>query len=128
MTFQTEFPFTLPRGFVDGSGLVHREGTMRLARAIDEVDSAQDPRVLANEAFLPILLLSRVVTRLGTLESVTPQEIAALFASDLVFLETLYQDINRAEPVSLETVCPACQHHFLVHVAVANQSRASILD
>lgn len=72
MSFQTEYAFTLPRGYIDEAGQIHRQGTMRLAVALDEIESAQDPRVRASEAFLPVLLLSRVIIQLGELPIVTP--------------------------------------------------------
>ncbi|HEV7214048.1 MAG TPA: phage tail assembly protein, partial [Chloroflexota bacterium] len=69
---QTEFPFALPCGYVDEGGDVHQAGTMRLATALDEVDPLRDPRVQANQAYVSILLLSRVITRLGQVSPVTP--------------------------------------------------------
>jgi hypothetical protein len=68
----TEYVFTLPRGYLDNTGQVHREGSIRLSTALDEIEAVQDPRVLANEAYLPVALLSRVITRLGSLPAVTP--------------------------------------------------------
>ena len=115
--FQTEFEFTLPRGFLDGSGQLHRQGRMRLARALDEIESVQDPRVQANEAFLPILLLSRVIEQLGGLPSVSPEVIAALYVIDLSYLEDLYQRINSPEAVTLGAVCPTCSQQFQLQVA-----------
>jgi hypothetical protein len=92
---QTEFDFFLPKGFVDDSGTVHREGTMRLATARDELDPLRDPRVRdADDPFLTIIVLSRVVTRLGSLSQVTPREVEGLFAADLAYLQDVYGAIN----------------------------------
>ncbi len=92
---QTEFEFTLPKGYVDSSGTLHRAGTMRLATARDEIEPLRDPRVAgADDPFLTVIVLSRVVTRLGTLSQVTPKEIENLFAADLAFLQDLYGIIN----------------------------------
>ena len=114
---QIEFDFTLPRGYVDAAGQVHREGRMRLAMALDEVEPLQDPRVRANEAYLPVLLLARVVTRLGNLPAVTPRVIEGLFASDLSYLEALYEQINTAEHLRVGVSCPHCSNQFQVEVA-----------
>jgi hypothetical protein len=92
---QTEFEFTLPKGFVDSSGTLHRAGTMRLATARDEIEPLRDSRVGGpDDPFLTVIVLSRVITRLGTLAQVTPREIENLFAADLAFLQDLYGIIN----------------------------------
>jgi len=117
MSLQTEFEFTLPRGYLDASGRLHQDGCMRLATALDEIDALQDPRVLANEAYLPVILLSRVITRLGSITTVSPQVISELFASDLAYLEDLYQRLNCAKQVVLGAVCPQCSAHFMLRVA-----------
>lgn len=117
MTLQMEFEFILPRGYVDGVGRVHQNGRMRLATALDEIEPMQDPRVRANESYLPVLLLSRVVTQLGELTAVTPQVIEGLFASDLAYLQDLYLRLNSAEPVLLGAICPHCSTQFQLQVA-----------
>jgi hypothetical protein len=114
---QTEFEFTLPRGYLGGSGQVHRYGVMRLATAMDEILAAGDPRVQANEAYLPVLLLSRVVTRLGDLPAITPQLVEEMFASDLVYLEDLYLRLNSPERWVAGAICPHCSNHFLLQIA-----------
>ena len=114
---QTEFEFVLPRGYVDAQGMVHQVGRMRLALAMDEVELAQDPRVRANESYLAILLLARVVTRLGDLPVVTPRGIEGLFASDLAYLQDLYQRLNSVDHVVVGAVCPYCEKPFQVEVA-----------
>jgi hypothetical protein len=113
---QTEFDFLLPRGFLDETGQVHREVRMRLALALDEIEAYRDPRVQANEAYLPVALLSRVITRLGSLAGVTPQVVERIFASDLAYLEEVYLRLNSPGRVELEAVCPACSTVFPVQV------------
>jgi hypothetical protein len=99
---QTEFPFTLPKGYVDGDGVLHRHGTMRLATARDEIEPLRDPRVAgAEDPYLTILVISRVVTELGTLRHVTPHEVEGLFAADLAFLQDLYGIINFGDPADV---------------------------
>lgn len=96
---QTEFEFTLPRGYVDSQGTVHRKGRMRLATAIDEINPLRDPRVRNNQAYLIIILLARVVTKLGTVEIIDTGVIENLFSADLAFLQDFYRKINE---VSME--------------------------
>jgi hypothetical protein len=117
MSLQTVFPFTLPRGYVDASGQAHQPGRMRLATARDEIEAYNDPRVLANEAYLPVVLLSRVIVQLGSLTAITPQVIEDLFASDLAYLEDLYQRLNSPSRVLLGVACPQCGTPFQVQVA-----------
>jgi hypothetical protein len=117
MSVQTEFEFSLPRGYVDAAGNVHQYGRMRLATALDEIEPAQDPRVRANEAYLAVLLLARVVTRLGDLPAVTPRVIEGLFAADLAYLEDLYQRLNSHERIVVGAVCPNCSAQFQLEVA-----------
>jgi len=103
MTLQTEFDFTLPKGYVDSSGTLHRAGSMRLATARDEIEPLRDPRVSGpDDPFLTVIVLSRVVQRLGTLSQVTPREIENLFAADLAFLQDLYGIINFGSPEELD--------------------------
>jgi hypothetical protein len=116
-TLRTEFPFELPRGYVDDHGTVHRDGTMRLATARDEILPLRDHRVRENESYLTVLLLSRVVTRLGTVSEVTPGVIEGLFASDLAFLQDLYRRVNQEGHTRATVGCPACGHEFAVDVA-----------
>lgn len=106
MTLQTEFPFVLPKGWVDPQGGLHREGTMRLATARDEIEPLRDPRVKENEAYLTVIVLSRVITRLGQVPQITPKTVEGLFAADLVYLQDLYRIVNFGDPAVLETVEP----------------------
>jgi len=115
--FRTEFAFELPRGYVDDAGRLHREGVMRLATARDELMPLRDPRVRDNEAYLTVLLLARVVTRLGDVREVTPAVIEGLFASDLAFLQDLYARVNQEGHSHASVTCPACDHSFEVDLS-----------
>jgi hypothetical protein len=114
---RTEFAFTLPLGYVDGGGEVHREGVMRLATARDEIVPLRDPRVRDNEAYLTVLLLSRVLTRLGSLTDITPGVVEGLFAPDLAFLQDLYRRVNTEGRTQASVTCPSCRSEFTVDVA-----------
>jgi len=114
---QTEYPFVLPRGFVDDTGTVHRDGVMRLATARDEIFPLRDPRVRDNEAYLSVVLLSRVLVRLGTLTDVHAGIVERLFAADLAFLQDLYRRINQEGHTLAAVTCPSCGHDFQVDVA-----------
>jgi hypothetical protein len=116
-SLRTEFGFVLPRGYLDDDGNVHREGTMRLATARDEILPQRDPRVRENEAYLTVILLSRVVTRLGSIGQVTPATIEGLFASDLAFLQDLYRRVNSEGTTQVAVACPSCRHEFAVDLA-----------
>jgi hypothetical protein len=116
MAFQTEFEFTLPKGYVDDEGNLHRQGIMRLATAADEILPQKDPRVQNNPAYLSVILLSRVLTKLGSLPSVNPAVIEKVFASDLAFLQTLYQQINGDGTAHVKAACPKCEARFDVEV------------
>ena len=94
MVFQTEIEFTLPKGYVDSDGVLHKEGVMRLATAADEILPLKDARVQQNPAYLTIIVLARVITRLGALQDVNTKVIEGLFASDLNYLQTLYERLN----------------------------------
>lgn len=113
---QTEFEFTLPQGYADDEGTLHREGVMRLATAADEIQPLRDPRVRSNSSYLTIILLSRVVTRLGTLDDVTPHVIENLFVSDLAYLQDLYERVNERGANVVDAVCPECGEEFEVAV------------
>jgi hypothetical protein len=120
---RTEFAFTLPVGYVDGSGAVHREGTMRLATARDEILPLRDPRVRENEAYLTVILLSRVITALGEVGAVNPGVVENMFAADLAFLQDLYRRINAEGHTRIAVTCPACEHDFAVDSAGPAASR-----
>lgn len=111
----TEHEFTLPVGYDAGTGELHRSGTMRLATAADEILPLADPRVQRNEAYLAVILLSRVITRLGPLgvEEITPATVESLYAADLAHLQDLYNEVNRVDSNGHQPVtCPSCDHEF----------------
>src|SRR4051812_7655177 len=114
---QTEFDFTLPLGYADSEGTLHRDGVMRLATAADEILPMKDPRVQANEAYLVIILLSRVITRLGSLAQVTPKVVEGLYASDLAYLQEFYNRINRNGHAKVDASCPKCEHEFALELS-----------
>jgi hypothetical protein len=113
---QTEFAFTLPRGYIDPDGNLHREGLMRLATAADEILPLKDPRVQTNAAYLVVIVLARVVTRLGSVSDINPKIIEGLFAADLSYLQDLYTRINSNGAAHVKAVCPKCEHTFDVEV------------
>jgi len=113
-SLQTEFEFTLPKGYVDKDGTLHRKGTMRLATAIDEIAPLRDPRVRQNQAYLTIILLSRVITKLGTLSDVNPGVVEGMFSADLAYLQALYRRINENASTAITATCPECGHEFEV--------------
>jgi hypothetical protein len=116
MTLQTQFPFTLPRGFLDAEGTLHRDGVMRLATAFDEIAPMKDPRVQANPGYLVIILLSRVITRLGSLSQLNPKVLEGLFAGDLAYLQDFYRRINETGSNRLAVACPHCEKEFEVEI------------
>ncbi|MCD6475779.1 MAG: hypothetical protein J7K85_05875 [Anaerolineaceae bacterium] len=115
--FTTHFPFTLPLGVQISDGQILREGIMRLARARDEIEAMQDPRVEANEAYLSLVLLSHVITQLGSLTNITPEDIENFFAADLAYLEDFYMRINSPSEIFIGAVCPHCKNAFQLKIA-----------
>ncbi|PPK67649.1 phage tail assembly protein [Actinokineospora auranticolor] len=114
---RTEYPFTLPRGYVDEHGRVHRDGVMRLATARDEITTQTDQRARQNPAYLSVLLLERTVTTLGDLPAVDTFVVENLFASDLAFLQDLYRRINTDGHTQVAVRCPHCDQGFAVDIA-----------
>jgi hypothetical protein len=117
MSLQTEFEFTLPRGYVDQAGNLHRTGVMRLATAMDEIAPLRDLRVRSNQAYLVIILLSRVIVKLGTLTQVSTSIIENLFAADLAYLQAFYRQINEQGTSLVELTCPECLAKFELDLA-----------
>jgi hypothetical protein len=111
--FQTEFEFSLPCGYLEEGGTLHRDGIMRRATAADEIEPLRDPRVVKNPAYLTIILLARVVTRLGSVAQINPHVIENLYATDLAFLQHLYNQVNRLDEGKDQVVCPECRHEFV---------------
>lgn len=114
---QTEFPFTLPHGYIDGEGNLHREGIMRMATAYDEIAPLKDPRVQSNAGYLVLILLSRVVTKLGELEHINPKVMEGLFAGDLAYLQDLYQRVNHNGHNRVTVTCPHCEKKYEVEMS-----------
>ncbi len=122
---QTEYPFTLPLGYPDAEGNLHREGSMRLATAFDEIGPLKDPRVQGNPGYLLLILLSRVITKLGTLEHVNPKTIEGLYAADLAYLQDLYARVNGSGHNRIRTRCPHCEQPFDVELEPTGGSGAT---
>jgi hypothetical protein len=114
---RTEFPFVLPRGYLDEAGTVHRAGAMRLATARDELVPLRDDRVRENPAYLSVVLLARVITRIGSITDIHAGVIEDLFASDLAFLQDLYRRVNAEGHTRAAASCPACGHEFGIDLA-----------
>jgi hypothetical protein len=114
MTLQTEFEFTLPRGYVDGEGNLHKQGRMRMATAMDEIVPLRDLRVKSNQAYLAVILLARVITKLGSLPEVNTGIIEKMFSADFAYLQDFYRRINEDGTAKVATTCPECNHEFEV--------------
>ena len=120
---ETEIGFTLPRGYVDANGTVHREGVMRLATARDEIEPLRDAEVRQNQAYLSVLLLARTVTRIGEITDITPELVENLYAGDFDHLQRLYERINsNGEAVGVVN-CPQCAHQFEVDLTEIEDGR-----
>ena len=120
---QTQIEFTLPRGYVDGSGEVHRTGTMRLATARDEIEPLREVEVRQNSAYLTVLLLARTLTRLGAITDVTPSVVESLYAADFDHLQRLYERINSDGEAVGVVSCPECSHRFEVDLTEIEDGR-----
>jgi len=117
MSIQTEFEFDLPIGYVDKEGTLHKHGTMRLATAMDEITPLDDMRVQSNDAYLVIVLLARVITSLGTVKHINSSVIENLFAADLAFLQTFYQQINETGKTTITKICEHCGEQIQIDLA-----------
>jgi hypothetical protein len=120
---QTELRFTLPRGFADADGNLHREGIMRLATARDEIEPLRDPEVRKNDAYLAVLLLARTVTRIGDITDITPQLVESLFAADFDHLQRLYERVNSDGDAVGVVSCPECTHEFEIDMTEVDDVR-----
>lgn len=119
---QTQYEFTLPRGYLDPNGVLHKQGRMRLATVMDEIAPLSDARVQHNEAYLALILLSGVITQLGSYTQVTPRMLEDFFAADIIFLQDFYSLINGLDAPSVFTVaCPNCNHTFRVEMPGGDQ-------
>ena len=121
MAIRTEFPFRLPKGVINpDTGQLERDGMMRLATARDEIEPLQDYRVQSNRAYLVILLLSRVITKIGGIERITAETVENLFSSDLAYLQEFYRKINEEGTPVHDVACPSCSHSFHIDMATGN--------
>ena len=100
-----------------GKGNVHKQGTMRLATAMDEITPLSDMRVQSNDAYLVIILLARVITSLGSLRQINTGVIENLFAADLAFLQEFYRQVNEKGKTTVEVICPHCNQPHEVDLA-----------
>ena len=123
--FKTEFEFRLPCGYLDDDGELHRDGVMRRATAADEILPLRDPRVTKNPAYLAVILLSRVVTRLGGVQAITPKVIENLFATDMAYLQDMYNRVNALDDQHNSVTCPHCQQMFRPEVRGSGESLAT---
>jgi hypothetical protein len=114
---RTEVPFTLPVGLLDGRGVVHRDGLMRLATARDELEPLRDAVVRGHAAYLSVLLLARTVTRIGTITEVTPELLESMYAADFDHLQRVYERINAAGDAVGVVDCPHCGRDFEIDLA-----------
>ena len=112
MFLQTEYEFTLPKGYVDEEGNVHRRGVMRLATALDELEAAKAPAVKGNPDYMPVILLSRVILKLEGVEHILPELIEKLFTADFEYLQNMYETINSVEDPLIQVQCPYCKKSF----------------
>jgi hypothetical protein len=122
LSFRTEYEFELPRGYVDENGTLHKRGVMRLATAADEILPMRDQRVQSNPGYLSIILLARVITKLGDLRAIDTKVIERMFTADLAFLQNFYRQINEVEKLSVRTACPKCDHEFEVDISFLSET------
>ena len=120
---RTEIEFTLPRGYVDASGVVHRDGRMRLATARDEIEPLREVEVRQNQAYLSVLLLTRTITRIGEVTEITPELVEGLYAADFDHLQRLYERVNSNGDSVGVVKCPACAHEFEVDLTEIEDAR-----
>jgi hypothetical protein len=120
---RTEIAFRLPRGYVDGGGTVHREGTMRLATARDEIEPLREVEVRQNQAYLSIVLIARTVTRIGDVTTITPELVSGLYAADFDHLQRLYERVNSDGEAVGVVSCPSCAHQFEVDLTDVEDGR-----
>jgi len=116
MAIQTELEFTLPKGYMDENGKIHKKGVMRMATAVDEILPLKDPRVQSNPAYVTILILSRVILSIGEIDNISTNIIEKLFTADLSYLQSLYQSFNNIGTAKVTAVCPKCKNEFEVEL------------
>jgi hypothetical protein len=121
MVIQRDYEFTLPKGYIDENGNLHKNGTMRLATAADEILPLKDTRVRNNQAYITVIVLSRMITKLGNLTTVSPKTIEGLFASDIAYLQALYNKINGEGTSTVKITCPNCKKDFQADVSSSGE-------
>lgn len=121
MAFRTEYEFTLPKGYVDKDGTLHKKGIMRLATAKDEIAPLSDYRVQENRAYLVVIILSRVITKLGSMTTLNPAVIENLFSADLAYLQDFYRRINEEGSAEIKVSCPSCKNSFDVDLGTLGE-------
>ena len=119
--FPTEFPFTLPKGLIDAQGQLHRTGRMRLATARDELTLLQDRRLQDNPAYGSLVMLSQVIVQMGTLETVTPEQLEQLFRPDIQYLKVFYEQIHQTGMPQIGVHCPQCHHEFMAELSPSGE-------
>ncbi|MEO0867606.1 MAG: phage tail assembly protein [Cyanobacteria bacterium J06642_11] len=124
-TLTTAFEFVLPKGLVDELGQVHRQGTMRLATARDELSAQQHPQVRKQPEYLMLVMLAQVITHLGDLDEVSPRQLEGLFTQDLAYLKEFYNRLNQQGHPYVAAHCPECDRSFQVELALAGESLAT---
>jgi hypothetical protein len=117
----TTFDFVLPRGLVDAQGTVHAAGTMRLATARDEMIADKDPRGQDSPTYRTLIMLSQVITKLGTLATIEPEQLENLFTKDLAYLNEFYNRINQQGRALIPTQCPQCNREFDVELILSGE-------
>jgi len=120
-SFQTETEFQLPRGYLTEDGTLHSKGVMRLATARDEILAQEDPRVMRNEAYMIVILLARVITKLGTVEVINTNVIENLYAIDYAYLQDVYTRLNRDGMNAINVTCPECGHQFTAELTLGEE-------
>jgi hypothetical protein len=128
MAFKMEYEFSLPKGYLDENGNLHRKGNMRLATAADEILPLKDPRVQQNPAYLPIIILSRVITELGDLQAINTKIIEGLFSSDFAYLQKFYDTINSTDMSNVKAECPKCGNVFEVETGYHGETQPGTLS
>lgn len=119
---RTEFDFTLPRGLIDSQNRVHRHGVMRLATAKDEIFVQKQRKVQDNPAYAVLVMLSQVITRLGSLNSVSPDLLEELVILDIAYLREFYNQVNQQGNAYIPAHCPNCNTQFKVEIELAGES------
>jgi hypothetical protein len=118
----TEFDFTLPRGLIDSQNRVHRHGKMRLATAKDEILVQKERKVQETPAYGALVMLSLVITRLGSFNTVSPDVLEGLLLHDIAYLREFYNRINQQGNTHIPAQCPHCNTQFSVELELAEKS------